>query len=309
MLALPAAGTAKKPKKPRKPDLVVKAFEFVPAPGFSGAIPHVVLESDGTGTFGLSYLVKNVGKKDAPASDLHVTVNGTTFDTVHVPKLGKGKGDAFETSYTRTFQGPGFYITQVCADSGGDKVNESSEKNNCGPKVQIRAVPRRWTSETFEVYVRRPGPSDTYTTGEFLDFEYFGVVPAGQQLSLAWIATGSVLEYTNQTSGNCTLTGNGRTSHDFWGFNTDPVGQLVINDQLNRYSALALDGFATYPVTFRCTYGPNTTTSEQRSSFNPLIAAEREMVPTARELGGDFVIPDASPGTSTYSWLFKADLP
>ena len=74
-LAFPAAGTA----KPKKPDLVVQQFQFVPAPGISGAIPHVVLESRRNRRLQPVLRGQERWQGASPGSDLAVIVNKTEF--------------------------------------------------------------------------------------------------------------------------------------------------------------------------------------------------------------------------------------
>ena len=83
----PTAGAA------AKPDLVITDFKFKPSPAQSTShrTPFVVLENDGSGTFGLAFKVKNNGKRKAGASTVRIVVGGKKFGTEQVGPIRPGK--------------------------------------------------------------------------------------------------------------------------------------------------------------------------------------------------------------------------
>lgn len=303
----PAVGAAK-PKKP-KPDLVVQGFQFVPAPGVSGAIPHVVLEADGTGAFSLSYRVKNVGKGRAPGSDVGVIVNETEYARFHVKPLAPGKRAAFTTAFNRQFAGPGFYNVSLCADFA-EKLGQSGGDNDCTSSVRVRAVPRRWQPDYLDLSSTFNG-IHWFTNARVLDFTYEGI--AGD--TFYWLASGPIFETVSGGAGDCTISGSGSVTYPQWFYESNPVGFLSITAELNLYTASVEDTGATYTATSVCPPPPEGSgTMEVDEYIEPVQTYDQSggyalaMASNAKVLAGEYV--GAEPyATHTYRWSFKADVP
>jgi CARDB len=309
-VATAAAKPKPKPKHKGKPDLVITNVELrgSPSDGPAGKPPVVILESDGSGHFGLSYTIKNVGRGPAHTSRVAVKIASTRVEKVG--PIAPGKAKTVDREYSDFRFTMGNYKLTVCADSSG-QIKESKESNNCSPPVSFATIPRRWNTPQFIGGFHSTSGGDGEAKGDGLSFDYYGLGTETGTTVFYYQARGGVTETLGGTSGNCTVTGEGSVGHDLWGglntgfleITTDFAGYFAkVEDPNSMVTGMASCPDPTLNFPIQDAILPLQTVGSEGTFYNPM-SSKSTILP------GSFLYAGGA-GEDVYgSWQFKAALP